>query len=109
MKSNLRKKIRRQRLWVKQKGKCWYCGCDTIHWNDIIYKPKNHKKYKVYRDEFGLKIAKPPGNMATLEHLVDKFDGRRKESNYRKKRWVVACMCCNHTRGRNRDMSRRAA
>lgn len=71
---------KRAKLHRAQKGKCYWCGCLTV-----------------------LIDSAPPGrqpdNMATLEHLDDRYNPDRGKRGG-ERRVVMACRLCNNLRGR---------
>jgi len=73
-------KLSRQDRWRafrKAKKKCYWCGVQCVM-------PESGVDYK----------GNEPENMATLDHLLDRFDIRRKlDESY-----VLACHKCNKTR-----------
>lgn len=64
----------------KQNPRCYWCQTPTI-----LYEPKQGEK--------------TPDNMATIDHLFDRFHPERKTPNHKKliKR-VLACHRCNNKR-----------
>jgi hypothetical protein len=77
-------KKRRQRaaLFERQKGRCFYCDCEMV----LID---------------GQHVRHPPKNLATIEHLDDRYSPARGTfQNVRRK--VLACLECNHKRGEER-------
>lgn len=79
-------KRRRNQLFRLQKGKCHWCSCTMIHWDDV---PDDVKQRRM------------PLNMATLDHLYDRFHPeRRKPNRNSEQRWVIACWECNNKRSR---------
>lgn len=78
-------KKRRQRyaLWRMQKGRCHWCGCEMV-------KEWDHKDHE-----------SPPKNLATFDHLDDRFSPDRGSYGYGSQwRRVLACWLCNFERGR---------
>lgn len=70
----------RNRLYDEANGKCYWCKRDTI-----LQAP-------------GKKIDKDtPKNIATVDHIHSKFNLNRRSVDNRK---VLACLECNHSRGR---------
>jgi hypothetical protein len=80
----LSKKIRqRQRMCEEQRWRCWYCN-RTMRW---IVMPSGQR---------------PPRDMATTEHLDDRFSPRRGQAAPGERRHVAACYGCNQARSRAR-------
>lgn len=75
-------KRRKQRigLFLKQKGKCHWCQCEML----LAY---GHLK-------------KQPANLATIDHLDDRFSPERGK-HYGEYRRVLACAQCNFDRGKS--------
>lgn len=69
---------RRRRNLHRRDPRCHWCGNDTVLM-------EGHIKY-------------PPPNMATLDHLDDRFDVNR-GSYAHAERTVLACVACNNARG----------
>lgn len=81
--SNTNIKIKRQRvyLFLHQEGKCHWCRCDMVL---MFAAPPNFR----------------PKNLATLDHLRDRWDETRSEPNpERERRRVLACHECNMAPG----------
>lgn len=77
---------RRRAMFKKQDGKCHWCQCD------MIMPPE------------GQHVPRMPKNMATIEHLRDRFSWDRQEPNINREfRWVLACLGCNNRRGHERQ------
>ena len=74
------KKRRRHALFVAQDGKCHWCGRACI---EAVVSPK-----------------KRPPNLATLDHLNDRFHPHRRVPANGEQRLVMACHACNNRRGR---------
>lgn len=75
---------RRWRLFGEQQGKCYWCKCEMVlMWNC-------DPKIK-------------PGNLATIDHLRDRFDATRTEPANGDQRLVAACSDCNFRRGTERQ------
>ncbi len=70
-----------KKLFRKSKGKCCYCGCDTIL-------PKSGYQ------------GPQPINIATIEHEYNNFDIRRLFLLPRFKKIKLACWKCNQSKGR---------
>lgn len=81
-KLSTRQAKRRYRLWLENPN-CFWCGIPTV-WLKECPKPAQD-------------------NFATLDHLVSRFDERRKEQGFKNKT-VLSCYKCNHDRGRIDDM-----
>ena len=81
-------KARRNRFYIEQKGKCWWCKCDMIHWNEYQKDDKFRLTHKV------------PPNGATVDHLRDRFHPMRRDHANGERRWRIACSACNHKRGK---------
>ena len=85
-KTTERKHRRIQKLFERQDGRCFYCKCKMILQD-------RRRPFK-----------KPPPNMATLEHLDDRFSQKRGSfTNKNVERTVLACLKCNNSRGAERD------
>ena len=82
---------RRERLWGEQKQRCCWCGRMMLHWSTFQSIDGQHF---------------PPA-LATIEHLRDKFDKKRKKEEPGQQRWALACYECNNGRAalRNRKFS----
>jgi len=76
-------KRQKQRLFIEQDGRCYYCGCEMVM-------PEGHTK-------------RQPANLATLEHLDDRFSPLRGKM-FGQRRHVLACVTCNGQRGRAREI-----
>lgn len=78
-----------KQLYAEQEGKCCYCNCDCK-----FYPPEqlDNKSY--------------PHDLATLEHLFDRFDIRRwaKHQGDGVEAHKMACYKCNTTRGFERNI-----
>lgn len=83
MKSGDRKRKQLWALWNHQKGRCYYCDCETV---------------LRFRENGG--AAWP--NEATMEHLDHRFseDRGQRDGDFRR---VMACNQCNHERGRHAE------
>ncbi len=79
-----RKKRKKQNQYRRQKGKCWWCGRKMRLW----HKHKNGSPV--------------PDDLATFEHLDDRFSEWRGKSPGMI-RVVLACYRCNHTRGQEAE------
>lgn len=91
------RKRRREVLWKKQQGHCHWCGCQMLHWDDLKRDPSKQQKYDVKAPG---KIKKMPRDLATIDHLRDRYHAGRQEPNLGKEqRWVLACWQCNNERG----------
>jgi len=71
-------KKKRNKLYITQKGKCYYCGCSTI-------KPEDIPKGSSNKD-----------TMATLEHVYSKYNPLR---GLEPQVYVLSCFKCNHEKG----------
>jgi hypothetical protein len=80
-----KKRLKRFRLWEKQKGRCHYC---------------NKKTVMRFREGGGV----IPDDEATLEHLDDRFNPNR-GAFPGEPRIVVACNQCNDQKGRESQAS----
>lgn len=86
---------RRRYLFGRQHGKCYFCKCRMVLPEDC---PGYGPRMKIY-----------PNNMATIEHLRDRFDPTRQEPNKSIKdgpadrRWAVSCRKCNNLRAKLRE------
>lgn len=85
-------KRRRNYLFGKQNGKCHWCGCAMIHWNDVKADPAKQAK-------------NPPKNLATLDHLRDRNHPGRAIPANGEQRLVIACWQCNFDRGKTSEGS----
>lgn len=83
---NRGEKLRRRRwkLFGEQKGQCYWCKCDMVLMWSVEPKAK-------------------PGNLATVDHLRDRFDETRREPARGDQRLVAACYDCNFRRGVERQ------
>lgn len=80
-----RKKARKQKLYEEQGGQCIYCGKEMLL-------------------TLGVHFSEPPKNLATIEHLDDKFSSRRGAfMNSNVPRTALACLLCNKRRGMKRQ------
>ncbi len=79
-----KRKLQRETLFRKQRGKCYWCGGVMTLENS-----GNH--------------GDPPQNFATFEHLYDRFHAERMEPANGTKRIALACRKCNHKRGQTRE------
>lgn len=75
-----RRRKRKHRRYLEQKGRCYWCGRKMRFW----HKHKNG--------------TPPPADLATFEHLDDRFNEWRGKSSGLI-RVVLACYKCNHERG----------
>ena len=75
-----KKRRRKARLFARQNGKCYWCKNDMV----IIPTVGNEKTF--------------PKNLATLDHLFDKFHPSRRANSRGKERTVLACWQCNFNR-----------
>ena len=78
------------RLFLEQKGLCYYCKCEM--------------NLKEYKDE------KPKNNDVTIEHLNPKKSPLRLTPNHNKeRRLVAACYSCNHKKGKkyNKELQKK--
>lgn len=83
MSTSARKKKRRADLFRENDGKCHWCGCQTV-----------------LPEESGIfPHAQEPRNLATIDHLYDRFDERRGGQGV----WVLACKRCNNRRSNLRQ------
>lgn len=76
-------KKRRENLWIRNNGECYYCGTHTVLPNALISKS-------------------PPPNMATLDHIRSRLGtnkDRNEPNNNNEERTVLACWQCNLIRG----------
>jgi hypothetical protein len=79
---SLKLRKRREKLWVKENGKCYWCGCLTIL-------PDRGEHFPI-----------APDNLATIDHLRSRLQQSRQEPNHGvEERTVLACFQCNHLRG----------
>lgn len=106
--SKEKKKRRMANLWCFQGGRCCYCQKPMLHWSDLRSDPSKVKKYGVVRDANGVEHIKiMPEDLATLEHLRDRYHPARQEQpRQREQRWALACWRCNTDRGNARTKER---
>jgi len=71
------KKERRARLWTKQNGTCHWCGVPMVM-------PTGDNQNEPL--------------LATIDHLDDRYSGRRRQHNDGVARKVLACLRCNRER-----------
>ena len=76
-----KRREKRERLYASQDGECYWCGCEMILGP---FEPKTGKR--------------PPANLATFEHLDDKFSSERGQYTG-EARVVLACNKCNFETG----------
>ena len=79
------KRRKKTKLFQEQDGLCWYCKTEMI----LIFESPKPK-------------VPSPLNMATFEHLDDRFNQER-GSHTGKRRIVLACNQCNHAQGKQRQ------
>ncbi len=79
------KRRKRERLWIKQKGKCWWCKKKKMTVNPVYYMPNSGKNI--------------PKNLATFEHLDSRLSENRGHQRAGEERIVLACYHCNWARG----------
>lgn len=80
-------KRRRDRLFGED-NRCFWCGCYLIH-------SENFKRHDSY-----------PDNMATLDHLRDRLNSKRREPNLdMKTRTVLSCKKCNELNGKKSEQA----
>lgn len=95
---------RRRALWIQQGGRCHWCKCPMLHWNDLRADPTKVKKHGVRSTNGSEKIKDMPATLATIDHLRDRFDPTRQEPPInQEQRWVLACWQCNTDRGNERQ------
>ena len=80
-----KKHKKKRKLFQEQNGLCWYCKTEMIL---IFEKPK-------------AKVPSP-SNMATFEHLDDRFNQER-GTRTGERRIVLACNQCNHAQGKQQQ------
>lgn len=80
---NGRRLRRRARLFEQQGGLCHWCACKMLLRNGIFQNGERQ-----------------PLNLATIDHLRDRFHPGRTEPANGDQRWVAACWDCNNKRGR---------
>lgn len=81
-KFNQQKRRKRQALFEEQNGHCFWCAV-------FMVLPTG-----------GEHMRRPPLNMATLDHLRDRFHpGRHEPVQNNERRIVLACWACNNRRG----------
>lgn len=74
------------RAWLfRQNPHCHYCGVLTV-----LHPPNPKNKYL-------------PDNLATIEHLVTRFDPHRQQHQAGERRLVNACRKCNAEQGAKRQ------
>lgn len=82
-KLNEQRQRKRKALFEEQGGLCYWCDVTMLLPTD------------------GMHINHPPKNLATLDHLRDRFHpGRREPAQNNERRIVLACWGCNNQRGR---------
>lgn len=74
-------------LYRDQNGLCHWCGCELL------------------LRKGGAKEKQMPENLATLDHLDDRFSIDRGSHGYGTLRKVLACWRCNNDRGRASQLS----
>lgn len=73
-------------LLINQDNHCHYCGTEVYLYPEIRSRLLN--KGEIY-----------PSNMATIEHLYDRYDPRRYQMYENNEDKVLCCYKCNHNRG----------
>jgi hypothetical protein len=68
-------------LFHKTGGVCYWCGCQTA------------------LPPSGVSVKEPPPNEATVDHLDERFSGRKGSHPNGVERTVLACRACNEARG----------
>jgi hypothetical protein len=81
MPHNGREKSRRERLFHRQGGRCFWCNCQMIMRNRIG----------------GGRLR---ANEVTIDHLRDRLDTTRQDPCYGEQRLVAACYRCNNGRSK---------
>ncbi len=84
--TNARNRRRKTRRYMEQRGLCWYC---------------QEKMILSFRAHGG----NQPKRLATMEHLDDKYSGKRGKRQG-EIRIVIACKECNESKGRKRTSDR---
>lgn len=79
-KNGEKKRRRKARLFIRQKGKCYWCPTQMV-----LLNTGGHEKTL-------------PKNLATLDHLFDRFHPKRRSNSRGKERTVLACWQCNFDR-----------
>ena len=79
------KRRKKTKLFQEQDGLCWYCKTEMI----LIFEQPKAK-------------VPSPSNMATFEHLDDRFNQKR-GTRTGERRIVLACNKCNHAQGKQRQ------
>lgn len=74
MTTNRRLRNKRRRLWQRQKGLCYWCGCKTLL-------PQSGKAEKTHRT-------------ATIDHVIPRAKGGSNQPD----NCVMACDACNSMR-----------
>lgn len=73
-----------KKLFLKQNGACYWCGCRMVLFNEsLMFGKKAHKRL--------------PGNLATFDHAYNKLSAVRVKGQAQP--GVAACMPCNNARG----------
>lgn len=82
-------------LWISQNGLCCWCQVQMMRWDDPT------RKTKAFKAEYGTpaKPKKMLPTLATLEHLIHKFDRQKPEDT---NQVALACWECNNKRGNDR-------
>lgn len=102
----IRRNRRRNHLWREQEGRCYWCGCQMMHWDDLHSDPLKRERHIVVPHKDGIRVKRPPRNLATIDHLRDRFHPERQVPANGDKRWVLACWLCNFLRGEARQKQR---
>lgn len=98
---------RRRILWKEQGGLCRWCKCPMLHWDDLRSDQTKAQKYGVRQVNGMEKIKVMPPNLATVDHLRDRYDPTRQVKPVNnEQRWVLACWQCNTERGNQRTAER---
>lgn len=99
---------RKQALWIQQGGRCCWCNCAMLHWNDLHSDPSKREKHGIRVNRNGeMKLRSMPQKLATLEHLRDRYHPERQVAPVgREQRWALACWQCNSERGNQRTKER---
>lgn len=74
---------RKLRLFAEQKGRCFYCDCLMVIHTDEVLPHMTMRK-----------------NIATIEHLDDRWSDSRGRHPLGVERTVLACWQCNNEKGK---------
>lgn len=86
---------RREMLWKRCKGKCYYCKVKTTLPKDLA------TLHGLSVDDMCRLLKKEQYYcMATIDHLIPRYDARRLSKNRGEERTVLCCWKCNNDRAR---------